>query len=80
MGVGGGLGAEGVVAFERDWRKQGEVAGVEGGSGAYLEAALGDGEGEAFSGVGAADDGGGGCAAEADFEMGAGDEVAVGVW
>ena len=39
-----------------------------------MKAALGDGEGEAFRRVGAADDGSGGAAAEADFEVGAGDE------
>ncbi len=39
-----------------------------------MKAALGDGEGEAFGGVVAADDGSGGGAAEADFEVGAGDE------
>jgi hypothetical protein len=44
-----------------------------------LKAALGDGEGEAFRWVRAADDGSGGAAAEADFEVGAGDEEAVGV-
>ena len=44
-----------------------------------MKAALGDGEGEAFGGVGAADDGSGGAAAEADFEVGAGDEKAIGV-
>ena len=44
-----------------------------------MKAALRDGEGEAFRRVGATDDGGGGGAAEADFEVGAGDEEAVGV-
>ena len=44
-----------------------------------MKAALGDGEGEAFRWVRAADDGSGGAAAEADFEVGAGDEEAVGV-
>ena len=44
-----------------------------------MKTALGDGEGEALGGVGAVDDGGGGGAAEADFEVGAGDEEAVGV-
>ena len=39
-----------------------------------MKAALGDGEGEAFRRVRTADDGGGGAAAEADFEVGAGDE------
>lgn len=45
-----------------------------------MKAALGDGEGEAFRRVGAADDGSGGRAAEADVEVGAGDEEAIGVW
>lgn len=44
-----------------------------------MKAALGDCEGEAFGGVGAADDGGGGGAAEADVEVWAGDEQAIGV-